>query len=135
MSQGAIGARLLDLCLDEQASGVGRGRLQGLSRRFHRRYGRFIDQCWLTSTAEDFGALGGRGQRAWYAPLLAAYLHRYTRLTWHDEAAARAFLDVMNLQRPPTALLSPRLLCRTLLGSRHPPPATTPTPGVAGAAP
>ena len=70
-----------------------------------------------------------------YAPLLAAYLHRYTRLTWHDEAAARAFLDVMNLQRPPTALLSPRLLCRTLLGSRHPPPATTPTPGVAGAAP
>jgi 2-polyprenyl-6-methoxyphenol hydroxylase-like FAD-dependent oxidoreductase len=128
MSQGAIGASLLDASLQAQRHACGAGELRGLSARFHRRYGRFIDECWMTSTTEDYGALDARGQRAWYAPLLARYLHRFTELTWQDRAAARAFLDVMNLQRPPTSLLRPALLWKTLTGPRPVPVTTTPVP-------
>lgn len=126
MSQGAIGGSILDTCLERQRLEVGSADLSGLSRRFHRAYGRFIDECWLTSTTEDYGALGAGGQRAWHAPLLARYLHRFTELTWHDQAAARAFLQVMNLQASPTSLLRPGLLWKTLAGSRRAPLPTAP---------
>ena len=126
MSQGAIGAQLLDTCLAEHAAEAGSKPLDGVSRRFHQRYARFIDQCWMTSTTEDFGVLGSREQQAWYAPLLVRYLHRFTELTWHDEAAARAFLEVMNLRKPPTSLLAPHLLCKALLGSQRVPLADAP---------
>lgn len=135
MSQGAIGAGLLDASLDEQRRVAGPGRLRGLSQRFHQRYARFIDQCWMTSTAEDYGVLGSHAQKAWYAPLLARYLHRYTELTWHDESAARAFLDVMNLQKPPTSLLAPALLSKALFGRRREPRTEAPTLEAAVTAP
>jgi 2-polyprenyl-6-methoxyphenol hydroxylase-like FAD-dependent oxidoreductase len=126
MSQGAIGASILDACLTQQRHAVGAAELSGLARRFHRAYGRFIDECWMTSTAEDYGAVAGGGGRAWYAPLLAGYLHRITSLTWHDEAAALAFLQVMNLQKAPASLMAPRLLRKTLLGRRVGPPSHVP---------
>lgn len=126
MSQGAIGASILDACLAQQKHAVGTADLAGLSRRFHRAYGRFIDECWMTSTAEDYGAVEGGGGRAWYAPLLAHYLHRITALTWHDQPAALAFLEVMNLQKPPLSLMSPRLLGKVLLGRRLDPPEGVP---------
>jgi 2-polyprenyl-6-methoxyphenol hydroxylase-like FAD-dependent oxidoreductase len=122
MSQGAIGASILDACLAQQRERVGAGELSGLTTRFHRAYGRFIDECWMTSTAEDYGAVeGGRG-RAWYAPLLAGYLHRFTALTWHDEAAALAFLQVMNMLKPPASLMAPRFLAKMLAGGSVSPP-------------
>ena len=124
MSQGAIGASLLDDSLGAQRHREGVGQLCGLGRRFHRRYARFLDQCWLTSTAEDYGVLGSK--RAWYAPLLTRYLHRFTELTWHDEAAALGFLDVMNLQKSPLSLMRPALLWKALLGRRAPPPVQAP---------
>lgn len=126
MSQGAIGGSILDACLEWQRRARGAANLAGLSARFHRLYGRFIDECWMTSTTEDYGALGGSHRRAWHAPLLARYLHRFTELTWHDRQAARAFLDVMNLQKPPTSLLRPALLGKALFGRRPPPAAEAP---------
>lgn len=132
MSQGAIGANLLDACLYQQRKLAGCGQLTGLSARFHRRYAQFIDTCWLTSTAEDYGALGKRRRQAWHTSWLARYLHRFTELTWHDESAARAFLDVMNLQRPPFSLLTPALLWSALFGPRRPPPSTAPALTAAG---
>lgn len=127
MSQGAIGASILDACLQQQREDVGAGELRGLSERFHRRYGRFIDECWMTSTTEDYGVLGGTTQRAWYAPLLAGFLHRFSELTWHDEPAARAFLDVMNMQASPATLLRPRMLWKVLTGQRREPPVFAPS--------
>lgn len=129
MSQGAIGASLLDACLDLQRRESGKADLSGLSARFHRAYGRFIDECWMTSTTEDYGVLGTARQRAWHAPLLARYLHRFTELTWHDPQAARAFLDVMNLQKAPTSLLRPGLLWKALAGTRCAPLAQAPRSG------
>jgi 2-polyprenyl-6-methoxyphenol hydroxylase-like FAD-dependent oxidoreductase len=118
MSQGAIGARMLDTCLARQPGAD----LSGLTRRFHRAYARFIDECWMTSTAEDYGAVeGGRG-RAWYAPLLAGYLHRFTTLTWYDEAAALAFLQVMNMLKSPASLMAPRFLAKMVAGGSVSPP-------------
>lgn len=122
MSQGAIGASILDACLQRQRDELGPGELRGLGTRFHREYGHFIDECWMTSTTEDYGALGGSTRRAWYAPLLARFLHRFSELTWHDEAAARAFLEVMNLQRAPASLMRPDLLWKMLAQPRRSPP-------------
>jgi 2-polyprenyl-6-methoxyphenol hydroxylase-like FAD-dependent oxidoreductase len=122
MSQGAIGASILDACLQEQRERVGVADLRGLSKRFHRRYARFIDECWLTSTTEDYGVLGTGTRRAWYAPLLARFLHRFSELTWHDERAAHAFLQVMNLQQSPASLLRPGVLWKMLATPRREPP-------------
>lgn len=127
MSQGAIGASILDACLAEQRHRVGARDLAGLSARFHRAYGRFVDECWMTSTTEDYGALGSQG-RAWHSPLLAAFLARFTRLTWHDEDAARAFLDVMNLQKSPLSLMRPGLLWKMAGGGDASAKAEAPPP-------
>jgi hypothetical protein len=126
MSQGVIGASMLDTALHEQRRTVGTANVSGLSRRLHHAYGRFLDECWMTSTAEDYGALDGGKRRAWYAPLLAGYLHRFTELTWHDQDAARAFLDVMNLQSSPISLMRPGLLWKALAGRRHAPLTSAP---------
>lgn len=130
MSQGAIGASLLDACLEWQSAHVGRGKLSGLSAHFFRRYASFLDDCWMTSTAEDFAATGPGGQRAWYAPALTRYLHHLARATWRDEAVARAFLEVMNLQRRPTSLMRPRIAWKALTATGQPSdPQPPPRPG------
>ena len=113
MSQGAIGASILDESLSEYRGSSGEDWRRALGPRFHRRYGRFIDQCWMTSTTEDYGELRSAG-RAWYAPLLSDYLHRFTRLTWQDPAAARAFYQVMHMQKSPLSLMRPGFLLRAL---------------------
>lgn len=114
MSQGAIGARILDQCLTPTSGQTVANPLAGLGPRFHRCYGKFIDQCWMTSTTEDYSELAGQDGRAWYAPLLSRYLHRFTQLTWHNRDAAHAFYQVMHMEKSPTSLMRPGFLLRAM---------------------
>ncbi len=110
MSHGAIGASILDQCLAEQS---GRS-LAGLTGRFQKRYSRLIDECWLTSTAEDYGCPGANAPAGLRNRFLNWYMGRINELTWTDAKAAKGFLDVMHFQKPPTSLFSPGLLIRAL---------------------
>ena len=114
MSQGAIGASILDTVLHEQRKRAGPMQVAGLSARFHRAYAGFLDQCWMTSTTEDYCTLGPASKRAWYTPMLSSYMHRFAQLTWHDQKAALAFFDVMHMQKPPSSLMTPRFLFKAL---------------------
>jgi len=44
------------------------------------------------------------------------FTRRTGELTWRDEFAAKRFLEVMHLVRPPTALFHPRVALRALFG-------------------
>lgn len=115
MSHGAIGASILDQCLNEQQRQVGAGQTQGLSQRFHRAYSALLDECWFTSTVEDYGAVSGGGKAPWLSRLASWYLGKVTELTWHDAAVAREFINVMHLQQPPMTLMRPSMALKALL--------------------
>lgn len=121
MSHGAIGASILDRCLTEQRATAGAARIEGLSRRFHTAYSRFLDECWFTSTVEDYGAVSANGGGRLLSKLASWYLGKITQMTWDDAAVARDFIDVMHMQQPPTTLMRPKLILRALLPAPVPP--------------
>jgi 2-polyprenyl-6-methoxyphenol hydroxylase-like FAD-dependent oxidoreductase len=117
MSHGAIGASILDVCLAEQRADVGAGRIDGLAKRFHRAYSGFLDECWFTSTVEDYGAVSTGGGGRLVSKVASWYLGKVTEMTWRDTEVAREFIDVMHLQRAPMTLLRPSLALKALLPS------------------
>ncbi len=117
MSHGAIGTSILDACLGEQRMTAGAGRIDGLSKRFHRAYGRLIDECWFTSTVEDYGAVSASGGGRIISKFASWYLGKVTEMTWRDAGVAREFIDVMHLQRAPTTLMRPSVAIKALLPS------------------
>lgn len=117
MSHGAIGASILDGCLTEQRAEVGAGRIDGLAKRFHRGYSRFLEECWFTSTVEDYGAVSSSGGVRIVPKLASWYLGKVTEMTWRDTGIAREFIDVMHLQRAPVTLMRPSVALKALLPS------------------
>ena len=115
MSHGAVGASILDACLSEQHAAVGNGSIEGLSRRFHSAYSRFLDECWFTSTVEDYGAVAANGGGRLVSRLASWYLGKVTEMTWQDTAVARDFIDVMHMQQSPSVLMRPSLILKALL--------------------
>lgn len=115
MSHGAIGASILDTCLTEQRAAVGTGRVFGLSRRFHTAYSRFLDECWFTSTVEDYGAAASRRAGRTGSRIASWYLKKVVEMAWHDEDVAREFIDVMHMQKSPTTLMRASLLLRAAM--------------------
>lgn len=115
MSHGAIGASILDTCLTEQRTTVGNDRISGLSRRFHTAYSRFLDECWFTSTVEDYGADASRSSGRMVSRIASWYLKKVVEMAWHDEAVAREFIDVMHMQKSPTTLMRAGLLLRAAM--------------------
>lgn len=72
---------------------------------------------------------------AWATCSAAARVHpprkiagRVTMVHWatyHDTVVGRAFLDVMNLVRPPASLMAPEIVLRVLRSARASPPPRT----------
>lgn len=115
MSHGAVGTSILDECLSQQRTAAGPGRIDGLAKRFHQAYSRFLDECWFTSTVEDYGAVSANGGARLVSKLASWYFGKVTEMTWHDAAVAREFIDVMHLQRAPLTLMRPSVVMRALL--------------------
>lgn len=114
MSHGAIGASILDKCLFDQRKHGEPGSVRGLGGRFQKSYAKVIEECWLTSTTEDYGSSDPSASSAFSARFLNWYMGRITELTWTDTEAAKSFLEVMHFQKPPLALFRPSLMLRAL---------------------
>jgi 2-polyprenyl-6-methoxyphenol hydroxylase-like FAD-dependent oxidoreductase len=110
MATSALGASALESLLAEEG-GAARA---GFSQRFQARLARITDSPWLLATGEDFRSDEAIGERPAFMPLLGWYTARVHQLTWRDPFAAKRFLEVMHLVRPPSALFHPRVALRAL---------------------
>jgi 2-polyprenyl-6-methoxyphenol hydroxylase-like FAD-dependent oxidoreductase len=109
MSVAAIGALGLDAELRRPLSG-------NLTRRLQARAVRASEDAWLVSSGEDLRYLAR--QNGTRPPLrdriMHPYLDRVLRVGTHDRLVNRALLGVLNLERPPSSLLKPRVLLHTV---------------------
>ena len=118
MTIAAIDALALDECLRDAAN---TGSLAGMARRFQRAMAKGLAAPWLMATSEDFrvpqteGAKPGRATR-----VMHRYMDRVTMAASKNANVFRAFVDVTQLIKPPSALFSPAIVAQVLLqeGSR-----------------
>ncbi|MEU5381120.1 anti-sigma factor antagonist [Streptomyces sp. NPDC005968] len=106
MSVAAMEAVLLSSLLRE---GV-----ENLPRRFHRSAAKLLDTPWALSAGGDLRFPEVEGKRTPIDKLMNRYLDRYRRAATVDAGLGRTLLGVINLLEPPTRLLSPSLVLRTL---------------------
>jgi len=130
MTVAAMQARALDACLREQARRHPAGDLSGMARRFHKAAARCAADAWMISTGEDLRYPTTEGARAGFQERLThRYLDRVNAAATRDQSVNRAFVEVLNLMRPPTSLFRPSVLLPTLLGpGRHPQPVEPTSP-------
>jgi 2-polyprenyl-6-methoxyphenol hydroxylase-like FAD-dependent oxidoreductase len=113
MTVATLGALTLNRCLR-------RPWLHGarLSRRFQRDLARVQATPWLLATGEDFrhptteGVRPGPGSH-----LMHRYIDRLQLVATYSPSVHRALIEVLNLLRPPLALLAPRLAVQSLRGA------------------
>ncbi|MEU1824066.1 FAD-dependent oxidoreductase [Streptomyces abikoensis] len=119
MTVAARSAQLLHSCLASGAS----------ARRFHHRQKRLHDTPWLLATTADLrfpGTTGGPPPPS--RQVLGRYLDRVLAAGTHDPRAQAAFLDVLNMVRPPAVLLTPRVAMSALRTRIPGSPLTAPPP-------
>lgn len=117
MTSAVMQVAALDELLQEQ-----RG-LEGLAWRFFQRAAKVIDTPWQLAVGEDFRFAETSGPKAPGTDLINAYVTKVHQATHHDTVVYGAFLQVMNLMKPPTSLFHPRIVWRVLNGrhsKRHP---------------
>lgn len=92
-----------------------RENLNGLAAQFQRALFSVSERAWLMATGEDLRYPGTEGKRpGMMGRFIQRYLDRLLTLLPHDEVIALAFLEAMNLSKPPAALLHPALMLRVL---------------------
>lgn len=109
MTSAAIQAQMLDRFLTQR-----RGALAGLALPFFKQVAKAIDIPWQTAVGEDFRFPETEGKKAPGTNFINGYVARVHRVSHHDEVVCKAFLDVMNLLKPPTSLFHPQILWRVL---------------------
>jgi 2-polyprenyl-6-methoxyphenol hydroxylase-like FAD-dependent oxidoreductase len=116
MTSAALQAAVLDKMLRER----GPDRLARQPREYFRRIGRIIDVPWQLALGEDARFPGPDGRTPRRRSLLSSYLDRLHRATHRDPVVYQAFLEVLNLVRPPGRLFAPSIAWRV---ARHGRPA------------
>lgn len=86
--------------------------------RFHRQLARVVDVPWSLAAGADLGYAGVIGRRTPATRIGNAYITRLQGRAVTDPVLSRQFLRVAGLVDPPTALLRPGIMARTLLPSR-----------------
>ncbi|MFF7210893.1 FAD-dependent oxidoreductase [Streptomyces sp. NPDC008238] len=87
---------------------------ENLARRFHRSVAKLLDTPWALSAGGDLRFPEVEGKRTPVDGVMNRYLDRYRRAATVDAHLGRALLGVINLLDPPTRLLAPSLVLRTL---------------------
>ncbi|MDI1461300.1 FAD-dependent monooxygenase [Catellatospora sp. KI3] len=106
-----------------------------LSRRFFRGSSAVIDGPWSIAVGTDLRFPEVEGPRSLRVRFVNAYVHRLHIAATADPELGAAFLRVLNLLEPPTALLRPGTVLRVLRGFWRGGAATRPVagrPGLAG---
>ncbi|MBB3084364.1 NAD(P)/FAD-dependent oxidoreductase [Geodermatophilus sabuli] len=93
---------------------LGETGLEQLATRFFRRAARSIDIPWTVAVGGDFRFPATEGRKPIGTALTNRYLARLERGLHHDEEIVRAFGRVINLERPSSSLLHPRIVRRVL---------------------
>ena len=110
----AKSALTLDRCLREQHAQAGRD-LAGLAARFQREVARTAAAAWLIATGEDLRYPTTEGAKRDLATRLThRYLDRVIAAATRNPGVNRAFMDVLNLNVPPTSLFRPSVLLPVL---------------------
>ena len=98
---------------------AGRDDLAGLPRRFYRQVAKVIDIPWKLAAGADFAYPGVEGMKAPGTDLINWYVGHAQRAVLYDRRVLAAFLEVMNLMKPPTSLFNPRIVWRVLRSTRE----------------
>jgi 2-polyprenyl-6-methoxyphenol hydroxylase-like FAD-dependent oxidoreductase len=107
MTAAALGATLLDRCLQHPRS--------GLALHFQKQLAKTLTPPWLMATSEDLRWQLTTGDRpGWFSQQLQRYFDRVARAANHDPQIQYAFMEVAHLAKPPTHLLRPRTLWKAL---------------------
>jgi len=89
-----------------------------LAARFFAEVDSLVEAPWAITTGEDLKYPEVEGARPPGFRILSRYLERTHRAAARDPVVLRRFFEVGNLLAPPTALLSPAIAWRVLLGGR-----------------
>jgi 2-polyprenyl-6-methoxyphenol hydroxylase-like FAD-dependent oxidoreductase len=93
-----------------------RSNLAGLARDFYRRATATVDVAWMLATGEDFRYPQTEGARPFYTKPLNWYVAKVHRASAHDQVVYGAFIDVMNMLKPPPVLFQPNVVWRVFKG-------------------
>jgi len=109
MSIAALGALELGQALERD------GLRPGFALRFQRRLAKLIKTPWTMATSEDFRTpITEGGRPSWVTRLTHRYFDRVMAAAVHDPVIHRAFMEVLQLLKPPTTLFSPRIAWKAL---------------------
>jgi 2-polyprenyl-6-methoxyphenol hydroxylase-like FAD-dependent oxidoreductase len=113
MSVALCQAKALDECLADGDDGV--------AKRFMARVDAIVDVPWGITTGEDLRYPSVVGKRPPGFSVLGRYMERVHQAASRDPVVLRRFFDVAGLIAPPTAILSPAIAWRVLVGGRGAP--------------
>jgi 2-polyprenyl-6-methoxyphenol hydroxylase-like FAD-dependent oxidoreductase len=85
-----------------------------LARRFFRAAARAVDHAWNVSVGADLALPEVVDRPPARVALVNASVDRVQATAEHDEAVARAFVEVTGMLRPPTHVMRPRIAARVL---------------------
>jgi hypothetical protein len=92
--------------------------LAGLAQHYFKHSARLVDLPWQMAAGEDFRFAETIGPKQPGTDFINAYVSRVNEATHTDPVAGRAFLEVMNLMKPASSLMQPRILWRVLRAGR-----------------
>lgn len=120
--QGMTSATLQAVALDDVLMRQRQsGGLRGTWRHFFRRAARVVDIPWQITVGEDFRFAKTAGRRPPFVDAINAYVSCVQRASAVDRDVSRAFLYVMNLQKSPMSIFSPRIVYCTWRALRRRP--------------
>ena len=121
MTTAALEAKTLAACLHQQLRIRADGDLAGFARRFQKALARVVEVPWLLATSEDFRYPETQGHRPPGIRLFNWYTGRVHALAGSHPLVTLRFYEVVHMLRPPTALLTPRILFAVLFQRRQVP--------------
>ena len=114
MTVAALGAEVLEACLEERRDGD----LVGLSNRFQRKVAKVNGPAWAMATAQDLrvpGVIGG--SPGLVERLMGRYMDVAVELSTESERVRLTLLEAMNMLKPPSALFVPAVALKVLRGA------------------
>ncbi len=121
MTTAALEAKTLAASLHQQLRIRADGDLAGFARRFQKALARVVEVPWLLATSEDFRYPETQGHRPPGIRLFNWYTGRVHALAGSYPLVTLRFYEVVHMLKPPTALLTPRILFAVLFQRRQVP--------------
>jgi 2-polyprenyl-6-methoxyphenol hydroxylase-like FAD-dependent oxidoreductase len=114
MTIAALGARVLEACLEERRD----GNFDGLSSRFQKRLTKVNAAPWALATAQDLRVRGVTGGSPGFVErYMGRYMDRVVALSTENERVRLTLLEVMNMLKFPSALFGPGVAMKVVHGA------------------